>query len=178
AYIDALPPGEEPVVLTVAKESQSLRTVMMLIDNKEEVECIHDSGSQIISMSAEIASDIGLSYDPNIVLNMQSANGTMDQSLGLARNVPCTIGDVTVYLQIHVLRSPAYNILLGRPFDILTRSMVNTISDIETTITITDPNTGVRCTIPTFPRGKTKRNNRQNVRFETEAPRCFHRRRQ
>ncbi|KAG5348732.1 hypothetical protein C0989_008585 [Termitomyces sp. Mn162] len=112
AYIDSLPPGEEPVVLTVAKESQSLRTVMMLIDNKEEVECIHDSGSQIISMSAEIASDIGLSYDPNIVLNMQSANGTMDRSLGLARNVPCTIGDVTVYLQIHVLRSPTYDIIL------------------------------------------------------------------
>ncbi|KNZ75944.1 hypothetical protein J132_00692 [Termitomyces sp. J132] len=35
-------------------------------------------------MSAEIASNIGLSYDPNIVLNMQSANGTMDQLLGLA----------------------------------------------------------------------------------------------
>ncbi|KNZ78082.1 hypothetical protein J132_02272 [Termitomyces sp. J132] len=51
---------------------------MMLIDNKEEVECIHDSGSQIILMSAEIASNIGLSYDPNIVLNMQSTNGTMD----------------------------------------------------------------------------------------------------
>ncbi|KAG5720219.1 hypothetical protein E4T56_gene3307 [Termitomyces sp. T112] len=78
AYINSLPHGEEPVVLTVTKDSQSLHTVMMLIDNKEEVECIHDSGSQIILMSAEIASDLGLSYNPNIVLNMQSANGTMD----------------------------------------------------------------------------------------------------
>ncbi|KNZ78614.1 hypothetical protein J132_11055 [Termitomyces sp. J132] len=110
-------------------------------------------------MSAKIASDIGLSYDPNIVLNMQSANGTMDQSLGLARNVPCTIGDMMVYLQIHILQSPAYDILLGCPFDVLTRSTVNTISDMETTITIMDPNTGLRCTIPTFPCGKTKRNN-------------------
>ncbi|KAG5349653.1 hypothetical protein C0989_002516 [Termitomyces sp. Mn162] len=75
AYIDLLPHGEEPVVLTVAKDSQSLHSIMMLINNKEEVECIHDSGSQIISMSAEIASNLGLSYDP---LNMQSANGTMD----------------------------------------------------------------------------------------------------
>ncbi|KAG5724825.1 hypothetical protein E4T56_gene12636 [Termitomyces sp. T112] len=50
AYIDSLPHGEEPVVLTVAKDSQSLRTIMMLINNKEEVECIHDSGSQIISI--------------------------------------------------------------------------------------------------------------------------------
>ncbi|KNZ74488.1 hypothetical protein J132_06796 [Termitomyces sp. J132] len=78
AYIDSIPHGEEPVVLTVAKDSQSLRTVTMLINNKEEVECIHNSGSQMILMSAEIASDLGLSYDPNIVLNMQSANGTMD----------------------------------------------------------------------------------------------------
>ncbi|KAG5725015.1 hypothetical protein E4T56_gene12516 [Termitomyces sp. T112] len=120
AYIDSLPHGEEPVVLTVAKDSQSLCTIMMLIDNKEEVECIHNSGSQIISMSAEIASDIGLSYNPNIVLNMQSANGTMDRLLGLACNIPCTIGNITIYLQIHVLRSPAYDILLGRPFDVLT----------------------------------------------------------
>ncbi|KNZ71931.1 hypothetical protein J132_05205 [Termitomyces sp. J132] len=162
------------MVLTVAKDSQSLRTIIMLIDNKEEVECIHDSGSQIILMSVEIASDLGLSYDPNIVLNMQSANSTMDQLLGLAQNVPCTIGDIMVYLQIHILRSPAYNIILGHPFDVLTRSMINTLSDVKTTITIMDPNTGQRCTIPTFPRGKSKRNHCQNVCFETEAPRCFH----
>ncbi|KNZ71315.1 hypothetical protein J132_00043 [Termitomyces sp. J132] len=161
-------------MLTVTKDSQSLCTVMMLIDNKEEVECIHDSGSQIILMSAEIASDLGLSYNPNIVLNMQSANGTMDQSLGLARNVPCTIGNITVYLQIHILWSPTYDILLGCPFDVLTQSMINTLSDIETTITIMDPNTGQQHTIPTFPHGKSKRNHHQNVHFKTEAPHCFH----
>ncbi|KAG5349610.1 hypothetical protein C0989_002763 [Termitomyces sp. Mn162] len=112
AYIDLLPLGEEPVVLTVAKDSQSLHSVMMLIDNKEEVECITNSGSQIISMSAKIASNLGLSYNPNIVLNMQSAN---------------------VYLQIHVLQSPAYNILLRHPFDVLTQSVVNTLSNVKTT---------------------------------------------
>ncbi|KAG5334988.1 hypothetical protein C0989_002649 [Termitomyces sp. Mn162] len=66
AYIDLLPPGEEPVVLTVTKDSQ------------EEIECITNSGLQIISMSTKIASDLGLSYDPNIVLNMQSAKRTLD----------------------------------------------------------------------------------------------------
>ncbi|KAG5330994.1 hypothetical protein C0989_008449 [Termitomyces sp. Mn162] len=103
AYINLLPHGEEPVVLTVAKDSQLLHSILMLINNKEEVECIHNSGSQIISMSTEIASDLGLSYNPSIVLNMQSANGTLDRSLGLACNVPCTIGGITVYFQIHVL---------------------------------------------------------------------------
>ncbi|KAG5350083.1 hypothetical protein C0989_000263 [Termitomyces sp. Mn162] len=150
AYIDLLPHEEEPVVLTITKDSQLLYSVMMLIDNKEEVECITDSGSQIILMSVEVASKLGLFYDPNIVLNMQSANGPMDQLLGLACNVPCIIGDITVYLQIHVLQSPIYNIHLGHPFDVLTQSVVNTLSDIETTITIMDPNTGMQCTILTF----------------------------
>ncbi|KNZ76547.1 hypothetical protein J132_09829 [Termitomyces sp. J132] len=110
-------------------------------------------------MSTEITSNLGLSYDPNIVLNMQGANGTMDQLLGLACNIPCTIGNVMVYLQIHVLWSPAYNILLGHSFDVLTQSTVNTLSNVKTTITITDPNTGMQCTIPTFPCSKSKRNN-------------------
>ncbi|KAG5337718.1 hypothetical protein C0989_009032 [Termitomyces sp. Mn162] len=78
AYIKSLPHGEVPVVLTVAKDSHLLYSVMMLIDNKEEIECIYDSGLQIISMSMEIASNLGLSYDSNIVLNMQSANSTID----------------------------------------------------------------------------------------------------
>ncbi|KNZ74478.1 hypothetical protein J132_06827, partial [Termitomyces sp. J132] len=131
----------------------------------------------IILMSAEIASNLGLSYDPNIILNMQSANGTMDQLLGLACNVPCTIGNITVYLQIHVLQSPTYNILLRCLFDVLTQSTVNTLSDVKTTITITDPNTGQQCTIPTFPCSKSKINNCQNAHFKTEAPHCFHRQR-
>ncbi|KNZ80987.1 hypothetical protein J132_03404 [Termitomyces sp. J132] len=147
---------------------------MMLINNKEEVECIHNSGSQIISMSAEIASNLRLSYNPNIVLNMQSANSTMDQLLGFACNVPCTIGNITVYLQIHVLWSPTYDILLGCSFDVLTQSTVSTLSDIKTTITIMDPITGQRCTIPTFLHSKSKRNNCQNICFEMEALCCFH----
>ncbi|KNZ74503.1 hypothetical protein J132_06457 [Termitomyces sp. J132] len=110
-------------------------------------------------MSAEIASNLGLSYDPNIVLNMQSTNGTIDQSLELAHNVPCTIGDITVYLQIHVLWSSAYDILLRHLFDVLTQSVVNTLSNIETTITITDPNIGMWHTIPTFPHGKSQQYN-------------------
>ncbi|KAG5724609.1 hypothetical protein E4T56_gene3937 [Termitomyces sp. T112] len=130
AYIDSLPHREEPVVLTVAKDSQSLRTVMMLIDNKEEVECIHDSGSQIISMSAEIASNIGLSYDPNIVLNMQSANGTMDQLLGLARNtnpalaylytMASNISNSSLPPRSYLVSTDTYNpLILGQtlPFD-------------------------------------------------------------
>jgi hypothetical protein len=64
-------------------------------------------------MSEDICHDLGLSYDPTICMNPTSANGEVDQSLGLSRNVPCHIADITLFLQIHIVQKPAYDILLG-----------------------------------------------------------------
>ncbi len=105
-------------------------------------------------MAEEVCFDLGLIYDPSVVLNMQSANGEVDQSLGLSRNVPVQIGEITLYVQIHVIRSPAYDILLGRPFDILTESVVRNFANEEQTVTIFDPNSGRRATVPTSARGR------------------------
>ncbi|KAG6866168.1 hypothetical protein C0993_007621, partial [Termitomyces sp. T159_Od127] len=112
-YVKSLDADEDPAILMVAHDSQAIHSIMMTIDHRTEVEAVVDSGSQIISMAAEVASNLGLIYDPSIVLNMQSANGTVDRSLRLTKNVPCTIGDVTFYLQIHIIHSPAYDLLLG-----------------------------------------------------------------
>ncbi|KAG6882630.1 hypothetical protein C0995_014237, partial [Termitomyces sp. Mi166 len=125
-------PSEHCASLCIAKDTDSLRAIMAVIDGKEEVECIVDSGSQIVSMSEEIAHHLGLVYDPTVMLNMQSANGAIDQSRGLARNVPCTIAGLTIYLQVHVISQPAYDILLGKPFDVLTCSVIRTLSANET----------------------------------------------
>jgi hypothetical protein len=149
-YLNNLVPGERPIPLNVAEESYALRSIKMVIDNKEEIEGIIDPGSQIIAMSEGICHDLGLIYDPTIKLNMQSANGEVNQSLGLARNVPCRIGNITLYLQIHVIRSPAYDILLGRPFDVLTESTVKNFANEDQTITIIDPNSKRSITIPTL----------------------------
>jgi hypothetical protein len=105
-------------------------------------------------MSQAVCHEFAIVYDPGIRLHMQSANGEIDKSLGLARNVPCRIRDITIYLQIHVIKSPAYDILLGRPFDVLTESIVKNYRNEDQTITICDPNTGKRATIPTIPRGQ------------------------
>ena len=155
-YYRSLPPGQEPDPdrLVIAKESIAVRSIFAVIDNTERKECILDPGCQIVAMSEDTCHELALVYDPAIKLNMQSANGTTDWSLGLARNVPFTIGSVTLYMQVHIIGSPAYDVLLGRPFDILTESIVRNFANEDQTITITDPNTGQRYTIPTFPRGK------------------------
>src|ERR1700677_2524129 len=100
-------------MMVIAKDSHALRSVPLLIDNKEEIDSVVDPGSQIIAMSEEVCHQLALTYDPNIKLNMQSANGSINQSLGLAHNVPCKLGPIMLYLQIHVIRNLAYNILLG-----------------------------------------------------------------
>ena len=49
-YINSLEPGEKPQELTVAKESHSLRLVMIIVDNQEIVGAVVDPGSQIITV--------------------------------------------------------------------------------------------------------------------------------
>ncbi|KAG6869911.1 hypothetical protein C0995_016344 [Termitomyces sp. Mi166 len=117
-------PLEHRASLCIAKDTDSLRAIMAVIDGKEEVECIVDSGLQIVSMLEEIAHHLGLVYDPTVVLNMQSANGAIDQLRGLARNVPCTIAGLTIYLQVHVISQPTYDILLGKPFTFLPAALL------------------------------------------------------
>jgi hypothetical protein len=84
---------------------------------------------------------------------MESANGTVNETLGLARNVPFNIGQIVIYLQVHIIRNPAYDILLGRPFDVITQSVIQNFANEQQTITISDPNSGKKKAIPTIPRG-------------------------
>ena len=95
-------------------------------------------------MSDSICNELALIYDPEVVLNMQSTNGEIDKSLGLACNVPFLIGDITLYLQVHIIRNPAYDVLLGRPFDILTESIVKNCANEDQTIQSAIPTPGGR----------------------------------
>ena len=150
AYLCEHKHGEPDIV---AAESNVLRTILPVIDGQDRVEAILDPGCQIVAMSEEVSNVLALPYDPTVRLNMVSANGGIDQSLGLAHNVPFLVGDIVLYLQVHVLCAPAYDILLGRPFDILTQSVVRNFSDENQTVTILDPNTGCKATVPTIQRG-------------------------
>ena len=86
---------EDCDVIRVGKESGALRAVWPVVANREEIECIIDPGSQIVAMSEAVSTRLGLSYDPSIILNMQSANGEVDRSLGLVRNVPFRINSLS-----------------------------------------------------------------------------------
>jgi hypothetical protein len=152
-YMAFLPQGEPPQPLYTATESASLRVVFPTVNGGERVECVVDSGSQIVSMALKLAERLGVIWDPDVRIFMQSASGEMKRSAGLARNVPFLFGDIPVYLQVHIIDQPAYDVLLGRPFDILTESHVKNTTTGTQTLTIRDPSSTKRCVIPTHARG-------------------------
>ena len=152
-YLCTAPEDHGSNCLTVAKESSALCTILPLINHNQYIKSVLDPGSQVITMSEAMCHALALIYDPHIHLHMQSANREVDETLGLTRNVLIPVGDITLYIQFHIVQNPAYDILLDRPFDILVESIVQNYSNEDQTIMIHDPNSGRIVMVPIFPRG-------------------------
>jgi len=140
--------------LVVAGTSESLRAIYMIVNRVGQEECLLDSGSMIVSMARERAVHFGLTWDPSIRINMESASNHLEKTLGLARNVRFAVGGINVFLQVHILEKPPYKILLGRPFDTFTSSVHKTNSNGTSELVLTDPNTKHVAVVPTYKRGQ------------------------
>lgn len=152
-FFDTMSEVERDKQVYIAHESKSLRTIYALINGSGEEECVLDGGSQIVSMHEAVSHELGISYDPEFKVKMQSANNQIESTVGLARNVPFRFGSIVLHMQVHILKNPPYKVLLGRPFDCLTESRVQNWTDGGQTVTITDPQTREKRTLPTFERG-------------------------
>jgi hypothetical protein len=153
-YLATLSPGDRAKPVVTAPESQALRAIYPMINKVGVTECLLDSGSQIISMAKHVAEQLEIKWNPEFTIEMESANRALETTLGLARNVPFGCGSITVYLQVHILPNPAYKVLMGRPFDIVTESLIKNEKDGNQTLILTDPNSGERCRMITYERGK------------------------
>jgi hypothetical protein len=152
-FLDTIKPINRPEWVG-AKSMGHLRTLFPLVAHKYFVESVLDPGCQIVAMSEKVWSQLEVPKDDSITVTMQSANGGMESTIGLVKNLPFNFEGLTIYLHVHVVRNAPYDILLGRPFDMLTRSKVQNISDDEQYITLHDPNSELSLTFATRPRGK------------------------
>lgn len=109
--------------------SEPLRAIYTTINQVGQEECLLDNGSMIVSMAKEVAVQLGLTWDPPIQINMESASNHIEKTLGLARNVSFSVGGLDLLLQVHILEVPPYRVLLGRPFDTHASSKIQTRSD-------------------------------------------------
>ena len=142
-------------IFTVAQESYALRMVFPLINGMTCEESILDGGSQIVSMSKAATKGLWLIWDPKVLIHMQSADGQFEKSLGLARNVPFKFRTIVVYLQVHVIKEPAYKVLLGRPFDVVTCSTYKNNEHGGQALILKCLVTSVDIEFKTFEQGKT-----------------------
>lgn len=135
-----LPISDPSDLLRVGKVDGAIRAVRTILNNSLEVYPILDPGAQIVAMSEAVATHAGIGWNDQQWITLQSANGGMNRTLGLAKNVPFTFGEITVYLQCHITRNPAYDILLGRPFNILCETGVRDFAGEHQILTLRDPN--------------------------------------
>ena len=101
----------------------------------------------------------------SLSIQLQSANGSLSQTCGLAKNVLFTLEDVTVLLQAHIMETAPYKILLGRPFNAITESTIVNDQEENQLINITCPNTETRAAILTYKQGSLPRKPETLVHF-------------
>jgi len=141
--------------LRVGKMSEPLRAIYMKINGVGQEECLLDGGSMIVSMSKKVAVELGLGWDPLVRIEMGSATNHTAMTLGVARNVAFTVGGLKLFLQVHILENPPYRVLLGKPFETLGTTTIQTFEDGSAEVVIKDPNTKKIAVVPTYRRGET-----------------------
>jgi len=143
---------EKEKVEKSALDMAHLRVIPAIVNGVSEEEVLLDSGSQIMSMTKKVAAANKVAWDLNLSIQMQSANRSLSRTCRLARNVPFTLGGVTVLLQVHIMEEVPYTVLMGWPFDSITESRIMNHREGNQTVCITCPNTGATVTIPTYKR--------------------------
>ena len=149
--------AEAPDMVVAAKDRNQIRTLWCKVNDTAIIECVLDGGSQIVVISEKCCNHLRIPIDTSTDLPIQSANGAVNKTVGLARNIPVQLpGDITVYLQMYVVKTTAYEVLLGRPFETLVHAKVENVGDAEQLITIRCPNTGATVRVATSARGEKK----------------------
>ena len=151
--------------LKQGKMTEPLRAIYGFINGIGQEECLLDAGSMIVSMSKQVAVELGLVWDPSICIEMESASNHVERTLGVARNVCFEIGGLKLYLQVHILENPPYRVLLGKPFETLGSTVIQTYENGSSEVVIKDPNTKRIAVVPTYERGKPPEN-LQKTKFQ------------
>ncbi|KAH6911874.1 hypothetical protein BKA70DRAFT_1098896 [Coprinopsis sp. MPI-PUGE-AT-0042] len=133
----------------LSRHSEPLRTVDATILDKLQVKGTMDNGSQVITMHARVWKELGVGRRSDHIMHMESVNGSHNDTLGVIPHLKVNIGGIDFYLQVQVVKDTSFDLLLGRPFTVLARAVTKDHADGGQDITLTDPHTGARVTIPT-----------------------------
>lgn len=125
--------------LPTAQDAQSLRVVHPIIGDGLQVECVLDSGSSIVAIRRDVWAKLGSPAVLEKSIEMEVANGSLSNTRGMVPNLPFNFGGIVVHLQAQVVDNAPWEVLLGRPFESLTRLTTQNFENGDTEITISDP---------------------------------------
>ena len=132
--------------------SLPLRVIYPSFGPDVEPECILDGGAQIVVMRKDVWQKLRAPIIVDRSMVMESTSAGTTKTLGVLEEHPVQLGPITVYLQIQVVESAPFKVLLGRPFFDIISCAEDSRSGGHHQIHITDPKTGRPYTFPTHPR--------------------------
>ena len=152
--------------LVVAVDAAPLRIVEGILDSRIAAECLLDQGSSIVAMRRDVWEKLGTPLHSERVIHMESSHGTIAPTLGLIKNFPLQIGPCTFHVQMQVADTLPCEVLVGRPFFMLTGSQTIDHPHGAQDLILNDPNTGERIIVPT----KERIPNRKNLKLQKMHP--------
>jgi hypothetical protein len=126
--------------LQVGRDSIPLCSIFPLVKGKLMVECILDSGCQIVVINSVIWEKLSNNLQVERALKMEAANSTITETHGRLRNIWFTFDDIDIYLQVQVMPNTPYDILLGHLFYALTKCITKDFANGDQHLTVMDPN--------------------------------------
>ena len=119
--------------------------------SKLTINCVLDSGSEIITMPKQVWERLGLPIHSDHTMTMSSANSSTNATLGVLENLPLNFRSGEVCLQVQVLARANFDLLLGRPFHCLMSATTDDFPDGRQNIMHRDPNSRKEYKLPTRP---------------------------
>ncbi|KAH9970148.1 hypothetical protein BJV74DRAFT_736888, partial [Russula compacta] len=77
---------------------------------------IVDSGSQIITICKDLATEVSAHISTSVQLKVEGTNSATNWTLGCAENLTLQVGDVPFKVHAHVIEHAPFCLLLGHPF--------------------------------------------------------------
>ena len=149
--------GKDDEGRITSTDTLPLRTVKVAINDFGPFEAILDSASSFIAMSRKVWEQMQGGIRDDIRLQMENANAGLSLTLGMMHNAHTTIGGIDFILQIFVVETTAFDVLLGLPFFALATAELAFQLDGTTTLKLVDPNSRQRICLPTQARFRKNR---------------------
>ena len=121
----------------------------MLFRSFGPFEAILDSASSFIAMSRKVWEQMQGGIRDDIRLQMENANAGLSLTLGMMHNAHTTIGSINFILQIFVVKTTAFDVLLGLLFFALATAELGFQLDGTTMLKLVDPNSQQCICLPT-----------------------------